>query len=98
VREIEVLKIMSQNILEALEMYASRDRQLFVKVVRRGLNETLGSAAAETLIYYLGGNEALHDPSIIVDKFRAVLGIGADTIFKHIIREMEKLKIIHFDE
>jgi len=71
-------------------MYANRDRQLFVKVVKRGLNETLGSAAAETLIYYLGGDEALHNPRVMVDKLRAVLGIGADAILRYIMREMEK--------
>ncbi|MEM2183189.1 MAG: hypothetical protein QXQ62_03530 [Candidatus Bathyarchaeia archaeon] len=78
--------------MEALEMYANRNKQLFVSIVRQGLNEILGDAAAETLIHYIGGNEILQDPNVMVHRLRAVLGVGADIIFRHIVREMKKVE------
>lgn len=56
------------------------------------MNEILGNAAAETLIRYIGGNEILQDPNAMFHRLRAVLGIGADIIFRHMAREMKKIE------
>lgn len=81
---------MSEDILEALEMYANKNRQLFVEIVKQSLNEIFGDATAETLIYYLGGNEALNDPNTMTHKLRAILGMGTDAILRYMMKEMSK--------
>lgn len=83
---------MDENVVEALKMYANRNKQLLICVVRQSLNEILGDAAAETLIYYIGGNEIIQDPNTMLHRLRAVLGMGADIILRHIIKEMKRVE------
>ncbi|MEM1543859.1 MAG: hypothetical protein QW795_04165 [Candidatus Bathyarchaeia archaeon] len=81
---------MDQYIFEGFKMYANKNRQVFAKTIRHSLNEILGGAAAETLIYYIGGNKALEDPDLIMRRLMDALGAGANAIFKYMLREMER--------
>lgn len=83
---------MGENIVEVLKMHANKNRQLFIGVVRQGLNEILGDAAAETLIHYIGGNEIIQDPNVMVYRLRTVLGVGADIILRHIMGKMKRVE------
>lgn len=71
-------------------MYANKNRQIFAKTIRQSLNEILGGAAAETLIYYIGGSEKLEDPDLVMHKITDILGAGANIIFKYMLKEMER--------
>lgn len=62
----------------------------FVEVVKQSLNSLLGESATQSTIYHLGGEEALRDPDVFEEKLRSLFNIGAESILKHILLNLEK--------
>lgn len=60
----------------------------FVDNLKQILQQFLGRSSATAVIYHIGGDVTLQDPEVFEEKMRAFFGIGAETIFQHILKNI----------
>ena len=64
-------------------------RAHFAEVVRQSLNEIFGESVASSIIYHLGGNEALQNPKIFEKRLKTIFHTGAEVILEIIRKKLE---------
>ncbi|MGQ9759941.1 MAG: hypothetical protein ACUVQ5_05170 [Candidatus Methanomethylicaceae archaeon] len=58
----------------------------FEDLALQSLIEIFGEKSTQTLIFYIGGKDALKDPETFEERIRAIFRDGADLILNHIKR------------
>lgn len=61
----------------------------FEKVAKMALKDIFGDPLSSTVIFHLGGTEAMTNPSEFEKKLRAIFGPGADMILEYLIKKLE---------
>lgn len=77
---------------ERLSEFIKEREDDFVSIVKASLNSLLGEPIAKSTIFHIGGEKSLQDPKELEENLRSFFDIGAETVLKEILRNMERLK------
>ncbi len=77
---------------ERLSQFIEERKDDFVSIVKDSLNSLLGEPVAKTTIFHIGGEESLQDPEELESNLRSFFDVGAETVLKEILRNMERLR------
>ena len=79
--------------LERLSEFIKERKDDFVVIVKDSLNSLLGESMTKTTIFHIGGEKSLEDPKELEANLRSFFDVGAETVLKEILKNMERLRL-----
>jgi len=68
-------------------------KTIFFEVINQSLEAFLGKSVTQSIIYHLGGKEALEDADVLTKRLRALFKEeGAEIILNHILKSLESYR------